>query len=186
MGDGVTLNSVQAYQSQIDDGAKIGPFVHIRPGSHIMARVKIGDFVEVKNSVIGEKTSVSHLTYVGDSDVGSNVNFGCGVVTVNYYGENKHRISIDDNAFIGCNTNLVAPVKIGKSAYTAAGTTVTKDVPDGALAIERGPLNFKEGFGDKRLKSRNKKESIAFVSSSPSNIEQYSNIKEASVPICPK
>ena len=157
VGNGVTLNSVQAYQSRIDDGAKIGPFVHIRPNSHIMAKVKIGDFVEVKNFVIGEKTSVSHLTYVGDSDVGSNVNFGCGVVTVNYDGENKHRISIEDNAFIGCNTNLVAPVKVGRSAYTAAGTTVTKDVPDGALAIERGPLHFKDGFGDKRLKQRNSK-----------------------------
>ena len=157
VGNGVTLNSVQAYQSRIDDGVKIGPFVHIRPNSHIMAKVKIGDFVEVKNSVIGEKTSVSHLTYVGDSDVGSNVNFGCGVVTVNYDGENKHRISIEDNAFIGCNTNLVAPVKVGRSAYTAAGTTVTKDVPDGALAIERGPLHFKDGFGDKRLKQRNSK-----------------------------
>ena len=157
VGNGVTLNSVQAYQSRIDDGAKIGPFVHIRPNSHIMAKVKIGDFVEVKNSTVGERTSVSHLTYIGDSDVGSNVNFGCGVVTVNYDGENKHRITIDDNAFIGCNTNLISPVKVGKSAYTAAGTTVTKDVPDGALAIERGELHFKAGFGDKRLKNRNNK-----------------------------
>ena len=157
VGNGVTLNSVQAYQSQIDDGAKIGPFVHIRPNSHIMAKVKIGDFVEVKNSTVGERTSISHLTYVGDSDVGSNVNFGCGVVTVNYNGDNKFRTVIGDNAFIGCNTNLVAPVKVGKSAYTAAGTTVTKDVPDGALAIDRGELYFKEGFGEKRLKNRNKK-----------------------------
>lgn len=157
VGSGVVLNSVQAYQSQIDDNAKIGPFVHIRPNSHIMAKVKIGDFVEVKNSTIGERTSVAHLTYIGDSDVGSNVNFGCGVVTVNYDGEKKHRISIDDDAFIGCNTNLISPVKVGKSAYTAAGTTVTKDVPDGALAIERGELHFKDGFGNKRLKSRNSK-----------------------------
>ena len=157
VGNGVTLNSVQAYQSRIDDGAKIGPFVHIRPNSHIMAKVKIGDFVEVKNSTVGERTSVAHLTYIGDSDVGSNVNFGCGVVTVNYDGENKHRITIDDNAFIGCNTNLISPVKVGRSAYTAAGTTVTKDVPDGALAIDRGELHFKAGFGDKRLKNRNNK-----------------------------
>lgn len=155
VGNNVVLNSVQAYQSRIEDGAKIGPFVHIRPDSHILSDVKIGDFVEVKNSTIGERTSISHLTYVGDSDVGSNVNFGCGVVTVNYNGEKKFRTTIDDNAFIGCNTNLVAPVKIGKSAYTAAGTTVTKDVPDGALAIERGELRFKEGFAEKRLKSRN-------------------------------
>ena len=154
VGNKTVLNSVQAYDSKIDDGVKIGPFVHIRPGSHIMSGVKIGDFVEVKNSVIGERTSVSHLTYVGDSDVGSNVNFGCGVVTVNYNGEKKFRTTIGDNAFIGCNTNLVSPVKIGNSAYTAAGTTVTKDVPDGALAIERGELRFKEGFGKERLKNR--------------------------------
>lgn len=157
VGDSVTLNSVQAYQSQIDDNVKIGPFVHIRPDSHIMANVKIGDFVEVKNSVIGERTSISHLTYVGDTDVGSNVNFGCGVATANYDGEKKYRISIGDNAFLGCNTNLVAPVNIGKSAYTAAGSTVTEDVPDGSLAIERGELHFKDGFGDTKLKSRNSK-----------------------------
>lgn len=157
VGDGVTLNSVQAFKSQIDSGAKIGPFVHIRPDSHIMANVKIGDFVEVKNSVIGERTSISHLTYVGDTDVGSNVNFGCGVATANYDGEKKYRISIGDNAFLGCNTNLVAPVNIGKSAYTAAGSTVTEDVPDGSLAIERGELHFKDGFGDTKLKSRNSK-----------------------------
>lgn len=157
VGGGVTLNSVQAYSSRIDDGAKIGPFVHIRPGSHIMANVKIGDFVEVKNSTVGERTSISHLTYVGDSDVGSNVNFGCGVATANYDGEKKYRISIGDNAFLGCNTNLVAPVKIGKSAYTAAGSTVTEDVPDGSLAIERGELHFKDDFGNKKLKNRNSK-----------------------------
>ena len=154
VGNKTILNSVQAYESKIDDGAKIGPFVHIRPDSHIKSGVKIGDFVEVKNSTIGERTSISHLTYVGDSDVGSNVNFGCGVVTVNYNGEKKFRTTIGDNAFIGCNTNLVAPAKVGNNAYTAAGTTVTKDVPDGALAIERGELRFKEGFGNERLKNR--------------------------------
>ena len=154
VGNKTVLNSVQAYESKIDDGVKIGPFVHIRPDSHIKSGVKIGDFVEVKNSTIGEKTSISHLTYVGDSDVGSNVNFGCGVVTVNYNGEKKFRTTIEDNAFIGCNTNLISPVKIGNGAYTAAGTTVTKDVPDGALAIERGELHFKEGFGKERLKNR--------------------------------
>ncbi len=154
VGSSVTLNSVQAYNSVIDDCARIGPFVHIRPDSHIKAGVKIGDFVEVKNSTVGERTSIAHLTYVGDSDVGENVNFGCGVVTVNYDGANKYRTVIGDNAFIGCNTNLVAPVKIGAMAYTAAGTTVTKDVPDGALAIERGELRFKDGFAEKRLKGR--------------------------------
>lgn len=157
VGNGVKLNSVQAYNSVIEENAKIGPFVHIRPDSHIKAGVKIGDFVEIKNSVVGERTAVAHLTYIGDSDVGSNVNFGCGVVTVNYNGAKKFRTVIEDNAFIGCNTNLIAPVRVGKGAYTAAGTTVIKNVPDGALAIERAEYVIKEGFGDRRLKSRNQK-----------------------------
>ena len=92
----------------------------------------------MKNSSIGDRTSVSHLTYVGDSDVGEAVNFGCGCVTVNYDGINKHRTVIGDHAFIGCNTNLVAPVKVGEFGFTAAGSTITEDVPDYALAIERG------------------------------------------------
>lgn len=154
VGNKVTLNSVQAFDSVVEDNAKIGPFVQIRPGSKIGSDVKIGDFVEVKNSVIGKGTSVSHLTYIGDSDVGRNVNFGCGTVTSNYDGENKFRTVIGDNAFLGCNTNLIAPVKVGNSAYTAAGTTVTKDVPDGALAIERGELAFRQGYGDRKLKKR--------------------------------
>lgn len=152
IGDGVTLNSVQCYESTVADGARIGPFVQLRPNSHIGKNVKIGDFVEVKNSTIGERTSVAHLTYVGDSDVGSHVNFGCGVVTVNYDGIHKHRTTIGDNAFIGCNTNLIAPVKVGNGAYTAAGTTVTKDVPDEALAIERAPFSIKEKWASNKLK----------------------------------
>ena len=118
---------------------------------------KIGDFVEIKNSTIGERTAVAHLTYVGDSDVGSGVNFGCGVVTVNYDGEKKFRTTIGDNAFIGCNTNLVAPVKIGNAAYTGAGSTITRDVPDGALAVERSDVRIVEGFGTRRLGERIKK-----------------------------
>lgn len=157
VGNGTRLNYVQAYNSVIEENVKMGPFVHIRPDSHIKSGVKIGDFVEVKNSNIGEKTSIAHLTYVGDSDVGSYVNFGCGVVTVNYNGITKYRTTIEDNAFIGCNTNLIAPVTVGKGAYTAAGTTVTKDVPDGALAIERAEFKIKENFGDKLLKNRIKK-----------------------------
>lgn len=154
IGDGTVLNSVQAHDSKIGNAAHIGPFVQIRAGSTIGSGVKIGDFVEVKNSVIGDNTSAAHLTYVGDSDVGSGVNFGCGVVTVNYDGEKKFRTQIGDNAFIGCNTNLVAPVKVGNAAYTGAGTTVTEDVPDGALAIGRPDGRIIEGFGTKRLKSR--------------------------------
>ena len=152
--DGVRLNYVQAYQSTIEKNVKIGPFVHIRPNSHIKQGVKIGDFVEIKNSTIGEGTAVAHLTYVGDSDVGKKVNFGCGTVTVNYDGIIKSRCVIGDNCFIGCNTNLVAPVKLGKYVYTAAGTTVTKDVPDYSLAIDRGAMTVKEGYSLRKFSSK--------------------------------
>ncbi|HOV40779.1 MAG TPA: bifunctional UDP-N-acetylglucosamine diphosphorylase/glucosamine-1-phosphate N-acetyltransferase GlmU, partial [Oscillospiraceae bacterium] len=158
IGFNTKLNYVQAYQSVIGDNVKIGPFVHIRPDSNIKSGVKIGDFVEVKNSNIGEGTAIAHLTYVGDSDVGRNVNFGCGVVTVNYDGAKKSRTTIGDNAFIGCNTNLVAPVTVGEAAYTAAGSTITKDVPANALAIERGEMKIKEGYGLRKLKGRIKKD----------------------------
>lgn len=154
IGDRVKLNSVQCYQSKIHEDADIGPFVHIRPNSEIHHHVHIGDFVEVKNSTIGAGTGISHLTYVGDSDVGKNVNFGCGVVTVNYDGVNKHRCTIGDGAFIGCNTNLVAPVTIGKNGYTGAGSTITKDVPSEALGIARARQEIKEGFSKKKLAGR--------------------------------
>lgn len=157
VGENTILNSVQACCAQVGKGAKIGPFVQLRPDSKIHDKVKIGDFVEIKNSTIGEGTSVSHLTYIGDSDVGANVNFGCGVATANYDGENKFRTVVEDHAFIGCNTNLVAPVKVGKGAYTAAGSTITKDVPAGALAIERGDTFTKEGYAEKKLKARTEK-----------------------------
>lgn len=137
IGNGVKLNSVQCYQSKVLDGADVGPFVHIRPNSVVGANVHLGNFVEVKNSSIDEGTKVSHLTYVGDSDVGKRVNFGCGTVTVNYDGKNKHRTVIGDDCFIGCNTNLVAPVKVGDGAYTAAGSTITEDVPSDSLGIAR-------------------------------------------------
>ena len=157
IGDGVDLNYVQAYDSQVDDNAKIGPFVQLRPNSHIKKGAKIGDFVEIKNSTVGEYTCVAHLTYVGDSDVGKNVNFGCGVVTVNFDGEKKYRTTIGDNAFIGCNTNLVSPVNIGDGAYTGAGSTITKDVPAGALALERTDMKIIEGYADRKLKARTEK-----------------------------
>ena len=144
--DGASLNYVQAYQSVIEKDVRIGPFVHIRPNSRIRQGVRIGDFVEIKNSDIGEGTAIAHLTYVGDSDVGRKVNFGCGTVTVNYDGIIKSRCEIGDHAFIGCNTNLIAPVKLGKYAYTAAGTTVTRDVPEYSLAIDRGAMTVKEGY----------------------------------------
>ncbi|MDL2233023.1 bifunctional UDP-N-acetylglucosamine diphosphorylase/glucosamine-1-phosphate N-acetyltransferase GlmU [Ruminococcaceae bacterium OttesenSCG-928-L11] len=159
--DGVVKDGSQIISSYIDSAVveanvKIGPMSNIRPDSHIMDGVKIGDFVEIKNSTIGEKTSVAHLTYVGDSDVGKGCNFGCGVVTVNYDGTNKHRTVIGDHAFIGCNTNLVAPVRVGNHAYSAAGTTITEDVPDDALVIGRARQVVKEGWTVKTGKFRKK------------------------------
>ena len=137
IGANTRVNSSQIYDSTVGSESTVGPFAYIRPGCNVGDKTRIGDFVELKNSAIGQGTKVSHLTYVGDSDVGSGVNFGCGTVTVNYNGIKKFRTTIGDNAFIGCNTNLIAPVTVGESAYTAAGSTITEDVPAGALAIGR-------------------------------------------------
>lgn len=142
----VVFNASQCYNSIIEQGVTVGPFAHIRPNSLIKEGVHIGDFVEVKNSTIGKQTHISHLTYIGDSDVGERVNFGCGVVTVNYNGLTKARCTVDDDAFIGCNTNLIAPVKIGKGGYTAAGSTITEDVPSNALGIARARQTVKQEF----------------------------------------
>lgn len=149
IGDNVKINASQCYDSTIEDGVSIGPFCHIRPNSLIKSEVHIGDFVEIKNSVLDSGTHVSHLTYVGDSDVGKNVNFGCGTVTVNFNGKAKARCQIGDNAFIGCNSNLVAPVTVGESAYIAAGSTVTEDVPPDAFAIARSRQITKEDYNKK-------------------------------------
>ena len=130
------INSVIS-DSEFAENTSVGPFAYVRPGSAIGSDVKIGDFVEIKNSSIGNGTKVSHLTYVGDSDVGGGVNFGCGTVTVNYDGLAKHRTVIGDNAFIGCNTNLVAPVRVENNAFIAAGSTITDDVEAFSLAIAR-------------------------------------------------
>ena len=144
--DNVIINASQVKQSEIFDGTDIGPFSQIRPNCKIGPKVHIGDFVEVKNSVLDEGTKVAHLTYVGDSDVGKRVNFGCGCVTVNYDGQHKARCTIGDDCFIGCNTNLVAPVVIGNGAYTAAGSTITSDLPSDALGIARARQVVKDGW----------------------------------------
>lgn len=137
IGDGTHVVASHVNESTVGRDSKIGPFAYLRPGSLIGDHVKIGDFVEIKKSVIGDETKISHLTYIGDADVGKNVNFGCGVVVVNYDGKEKHRTTVGDNAFVGCNVNLVSPVKVADNAYIAAGSTITEDVPAYALAIAR-------------------------------------------------
>lgn len=146
IGDNTKLNNTQSFNSEIGSGVTAGPFVHIRPNSKIADNVHIGNFVEVKNSTIDESSKLPHLLYVGDSDVGKNVNFGCGSVTVNYDGRNKSRTIIKDGAFIGCNTNLVAPVTVGENAFTAAGSTITEDIPDNSLAVARCKQTIKENW----------------------------------------
>lgn len=148
--DNIEVECSVITDSMVDSGTHIGPFAYLRPNSKIGKNVKIGDFVEVKNATIGDGTKASHLTYIGDADVGENVNFGCGTVIVNYDGKKKHRTVVKDNAFIGCNTNLVSPVVVEKGAYTAAGSTITKDVPQDSLGIARARQENKEGWAKNR------------------------------------
>ncbi len=150
--DCVTILTSVLDRAEIKSMTTVGPFAYLRPDSKIGEHVRIGDFVEIKNSTIDDGTKVSHLTYVGDSDVGKCVNFGCGTVTVNYDGKTKNRCKIGDGAFIGCNTNLVAPVEVAPGAYTAAGSTITENVPEDSLAIARSRQENKEGWRKKSNK----------------------------------
>lgn len=144
------LNNVQCFSSKIGRGTTIGPFVRIRPNCVVGEHVKIGNFVELKNANVGDKTSVAHLTYIGDADFGKNINVGCGCATVNYNGKEKFRSKVEDNAFIGCSTYLVAPVHVGKNGYTAAGSVITEDVPENALAIARARQVVKKDWVNKK------------------------------------
>ena len=152
MGDEVVAHFSYGHDCVVDDGVDFGPYVHLRPNTHIGKSVHIGNFVEVKNSNVGEGTKLPHLQYIGDSDVGSNVNCGCGTVTANYDGKNKFRTTIGDNAFVGCNTTLVAPVAVGEGAYIGAGSIITKDIPAKDLAIARSHQKNISGWADKRKK----------------------------------
>lgn len=139
IGNGVNIESSRIKQAQIGDDCNIGPFAYLRPETILHNGVKVGDFVEVKKSVIGEKSKIPHLSYVGDAQVGKGVNIGAGTITCNYDGHNKYQTVLEDGVFIGSNTNLVAPVKIGKNSFTGAGSTITRDVEDNSLAVERAP-----------------------------------------------
>lgn len=150
IGNDVILDNCKILDSTIEDGVDCGPFVKVRANSVLKKGVHVGNFVEIKNSIVGEGTKSAHLTYIGDSDVGANVNFGCGTVTCNYDGKNKTRCTIGDGAFIGCNTNLIAPVEVGDMAYIAAGSTITDNIPNEALSIARAKQVNKEGWVAKK------------------------------------
>ena len=156
IGNDTEVNASQVTESFLGSGVHVGPYAHIRPKCHVGDGCKIGAFVEIKNAVFGEDTKLSHLTYVGDSDVGSRVNFGCGTITSNYDGFKKHRSVIEDDVFVGCNTNLVSPVTVGRGAYIAAGTTVTKNVEEDALAIGRARQEVKPGWAKRKRAMHNK------------------------------
>lgn len=149
IGDRTTIHSSVVRESEIAEDTAVGPFANIRPLSVIGSHVKIGNFVEVKKSTLGDDTKVSHLSYIGDATVGSNVNIGCGSITVNYDGKNKFQTIIEDDVFVGCNSNLVAPVKVGKGSFIAAGSTITKEVPEDALAIARARQENKPNYVSK-------------------------------------
>lgn len=149
IGNRVRVISSNIESAEMADDSNIGPYSHLRPNSKIGEQVHIGNFVEVKNAQIGAHTSVAHLTYVGDADLGENINVGCGVVFVNYDGKDKHRSTVGNNSFIGCNVNLIAPVEIGANTVLAAGSTITQDVPEQALGIARARQVNKEGYWDK-------------------------------------
>ena len=144
--DDVKCTHSVVYDSTVKSAATVGPFTHIRMNSTIGEGDRIGNFVEIKNSTIGRKTNVSHLTYVGDTDCGSGVNWGCGCVTVNYDGKNKYRTTIGDNVFIGCNTNLIAPITLESGSFVAAGSTLNHSLGEDDFAIARARQEVKKGY----------------------------------------
>ncbi len=146
IGDRTEIRQSVIHDSEIGCAVSIGPFAHIRPKSAIGDDVKLGNFVEVKKSSVGTASKISHLSYIGDAEIGSDVNVGCGAITVNYDGKNKYVTKVEDNAFIGCNSNLVAPVTVGKGAFVAAGSTITDDVPSDSLTIARARQVNKDGY----------------------------------------
>jgi bifunctional UDP-N-acetylglucosamine pyrophosphorylase/glucosamine-1-phosphate N-acetyltransferase len=158
LGGGVTVKDCCVIEeSRIADEASVGPFAHLRPGTVLGRGAKVGNFVEVKKSAIGEGSKANHLAYIGDATVGTGVNIGAGVITCNYDGFRKHPTVIEDEVFIGSDAQLVAPVRIGRGALVAAGATITRDVPPDALALTRVPQENREGVAARRRKMKGKK-----------------------------
>ena len=150
VGENVKITDSYIEESIIEENTTVGPNAHLRPNSHVGKNCKVGNFVEIKNSNIGDGTKMSHLAYIGDADVGKNVNIGCGVIFVNYDGKKKYRSKVSDNAFIGSNSNLVAPVNVHEYGYIAAGSTITKDVQKGQLSVERSQQKNIDGWVSKK------------------------------------
>lgn len=155
VGEGSLITQSVVKDSVIGKNVNLGPYVHIRPETQLEDEVRVGNFVEIKKASLGKGTKASHLSYIGDAKIGSNVNIGCGTITVNYDGIKKHETTVGDDVFIGCNTNLIAPVTIGDGAFTAAGSTITKDVPKDALSIARSKQVNKENYALKLTKRKN-------------------------------
>ncbi len=149
IGDFTKIHSSVVLQSEIGSKTAIGPFAHIRPETNLGDSVRIGNFVEVKKSTFGNGSKAAHLSYIGDANIGTGVNFGCGTIVVNYDGKKKHLTTVEDDAFIGCNSNLIAPVTVGEGAYIAAGSTISKNVPKNSLAIARARQENKEDYVSK-------------------------------------
>lgn len=153
VGDNVHLKTgTVADDAVIEDDANVGPYAHLRPGSHLGKHVKVGNFVETKKAVFGDGAKASHLSYIGDAEVGADVNIGAGTITCNYDGVHKHKTIIEDGAFIGSDTQLVAPVRVGRGAYVGAGSTITKDVPAESLALSRTPQRVVDGWARRKQK----------------------------------
>jgi bifunctional UDP-N-acetylglucosamine pyrophosphorylase/glucosamine-1-phosphate N-acetyltransferase len=151
VGDRVTvLNFSLIRESRVADEAQIGPFAHLRPGSDVGSHARVGNFVELKKTTLGAGSKANHLAYLGDATIGSKVNVGAGTITCNYDGTQKHPTIIEDGAFIGSDSQLIAPVKVGRGAYVAAGSSITDDVPAGALAVARGRQVNKKGWMAKK------------------------------------
>jgi bifunctional UDP-N-acetylglucosamine pyrophosphorylase/glucosamine-1-phosphate N-acetyltransferase len=158
LGEEVSVPHSFLVECEVLDGCSVGPFAYLRPGAHLERDAKAGAFVELKNSRIGEGSKVPHLSYVGDADVGPGSNLGAGTITANYDGFRKHRTVIGAGTRIGVDTMLIAPVEVGNSAYTGAGTVVSEDVPDGALAVSQNEQRNIEGFADRKSAEAKKEE----------------------------